>query len=425
MVALNIIQFSKHRVVKNILALTVLQIANYIVPLLAWPLLAKALGVDKFGVIVIIFAICAMANILTDFGFNLSATYTIAKNTEDKHNIAQLLGNILAIKSLLAITACLLASFYIYFEFLVRNQSGLNVWTLILVDFIILVQVCNCIWFFNGIEKMSYITKVNIFSRVGYIILLFFLLKINTNINTALFCFLISQIWIGYLFFYYIYKENYFIKLPKISMLWREIKFSFGFFVSRVAVSVYTVANALILGYFNNASIVGLYSSAEKLYGAGNAFTGVISQALFPYLTKTGNLKLLFGIILALILPVSVFFYVAGIFSDTIIVLIFGEDFRAAGELLRLFFILLNITFFSVLLGYPAFSAIKKVHIANYTVMVGALWHSLVLIILYCTNQITAKNLIYAIILTESLVLMLRFSLLVFYRKSIKSTEVF
>lgn len=407
------------------MALTVLQIANYIVPLLAWPLLAKALGVDKFGVIVIIFAICAMANILTDFGFNLSATYTIAKNTEDKHNIAQLLGNILAIKSLLAITACLLASFYIYFEFLVRNQSGLNVWTLILVDFIILVQVCNCIWFFNGIEKMSYITKVNIFSRVGYIILLFFLLKINTNINTALFCFLISQIWIGYLFFYYIYKENYFIKLPKISMLWREIKFSFGFFVSRVAVSVYTVANALILGYFNNASIVGLYSSAEKLYGAGNAFTGVISQALFPYLTKTGNLKLLFGIILALILPVSVFFYVAGIFSDTIIVLIFGEDFRAAGELLRLFFILLNITFFSVLLGYPAFSAIKKVHIANYTVMVGALWHSLVLIILYCTNQITAKNLIYAIILTESLVLMLRFSLLVFYRKSIKSTEVF
>lgn len=415
----NIAQFAKHRVIKNILALFVLQIANYIIPLLAWPLLAKVLGVGQFGVIVMIFAACTMANILTDFGFNLSATHTIATHNKDKQKIAQLLGNILALKILLAVLSCFLVNFYVYFEFLTNNQSGINFWTLVLIDFIIIAQACNCIWLFNGIEKMYYIAKANIISRIGYIFLLLLLLNISTNINTVLLCFLISQVCTSHLFFYYMHKEGYFIKPPRLSMLGQEAKYSFGFFISRAAVSIYTVANVMILGYFNNTSTVGLYSSAEKLYGAGNAFTSVVSQALFPYLTKTGNLKLLFNVILALILPVSLSIYIIGLFADEIMVLIFGESFRVAGEFLRLFLILLNVTFFSVFFGYPAFSAIKKVHIANYTVIIGALWHLLSLVALYFMNQITAKNLIYAIILTEFLVLVIRFGLLMWFGRSI------
>lgn len=397
-----------HQVFKNMIALGLVQVANYILPLLAWPLLAKSLGLEQFGIVMMLLAICAMANILTDFGFNLSATHTIAKNAQDKNKIAQLLGNIFAIKTLLAVVACVVASTYIYFKFLILDSSNINIWTLVLVNLIIISQAYSCIWFFHGIEKMSYITKANILTKVAYVALLFVVLKFYVHLNVALFCLLVSQLWNAYLFIWYIYKEQYFIIFPQFNMFWQELKYSFSFFVSRVAVSVYTTANTLMLGHFNGATVAGLYSSAEKLYGAGNSVSGIVSQALFPYLTKTGDLKLLVKVVLALIVPVVLGSYVVGLFADEIIALIFGEDFRSAGELLQLFLILLNITFFSILIGYPGFSAIGKVQLANYTVMIGAVFHIFGLVMLYLLKAISAKNVILMIIVTETLILLLR-----------------
>lgn len=412
-----------HQVFKNMIALGLVQVANYILPLLAWPLLAKSLGVEQFGIVIMLLAICAMANILTDFGFNLSATHTIAKNAQDKNKIAQLLGNIFTIKTLLAVVACVVASVYIYFKFLILDSSNINIWTLVLVNLIIISQAYSCIWFFHGIEKMSYITKANILTKVAYVTLLFVVLKFYVHLNVALFCLLLSQLWSAYLFIWYIYKEQYFIISPQFNMLWQELKYSFNFFVSRVAVSVYTTANTLILGHFNGATVAGLYSSAEKLYGAGAGVSGIVSQASFPYLTKTGNLGLLVKVAVGLLLPVSVGCYVVGLFANDIMALVFGEAFRSAGELLQLFLILLNITFFSILIGYPGFSAIGKVQLANYTVMIGGVFHIFGLVMLYLLKAISAKNVILMIIVTETLILLLRCVGLFKYRHNAKGIK--
>lgn len=406
-----------HQVFKNMFALGLVQVANYILPLLAWPLLAKSLGLEQFGIVMMLLAICAMANILTDFGFNLSATHTIAKNVQDKHKIAQLLGNIFAIKTLLAVFACLIASIYIYFKFLILDSSNINIWTLVLVNLIIISQAYSCIWFFHGIEKMSYITKANILTKVAYVTLLFVVLKFYVHLNVALFCLLLSQLWSAYLFIWYIYKEQYFIISPQFNMLWQELKYSFNFFVSRVAVSVYTTANTLMLGHFNGATVAGLYSSAEKLYGAGAGVSGIVSQALFPYMVKTGRLDVLLKVAFALLVPYVIVCIGLSMWATEIIVLIFGQEFAEAGELLKLFFVLASITFLSVNVGYPGFSAVKRVEWANYTVMMGAVFHLSALFVLYLCDWISAKNVLCTVILTESLVLLLRLSMLFFFTK--------
>lgn len=411
-----------HQVFKNMIALGLVQVANYILPLLAWPLLAKSLGLEQFGIVMMLLAICAMSNILTDFGFNLSATHTIAKNAQDKHKIAQLLGNIFAIKTLLASVACLVASAYIYFKFLILDSSNINIWTLVLVNLIIISQAYSCIWFFHGIEKMSYITKANILTKVAYVTLLFVVLKFYVHLNVALFCLLLSQLWSAYLFIWYIYKEQYFIISPQFNMLWQELKYSFNFFVSRVAVSVYTTANTLILGHFNGATVAGLYSSAEKLYGAGNGVSGIVSQALFPYMVKTGRLDVLLKVAFALLVPYVIVCVGLSMWTTEIIVLIFGQEFAEAGELLKLFFVLASITFLSVNVGYPGFSAIKRVEWANYTVMIGAVFHLSALFVLYLCDWISAKNVLCTVILTESLVLLLRLSMLFCFTK--KSRQI-
>lgn len=56
--------------------------------------------------------------------------------------------------------------------------------------------------------------------------------------------------------------------------------------------SIYTSANAFVLGLFTNNTMVGYYSMAEKLYMAIQSLYGPITQALYPYVAKEKNIKL-------------------------------------------------------------------------------------------------------------------------------------
>lgn len=408
----------QHRIVRNIFSLGVLQIANYIVPLLGWPLMGRMLGVEQFGVIMMLLAICAMANILTDFGFNLSATHTIAQDRENKDKVAQLLGNVFAIKGILALLSCFIVTVYMLQQF---QQDSVDIWTFVLVNLTVVVQAFSSLWFFYGIEKMSQITKVNIVAKVSYLVILFLVLPIFLHINVVLLCFLISQLLITVLCIRLIKKEGYFIKMPKAEMLWHEIKYSFGFFISRVAVSVYTLANTLVLGHFNGAAVAGLYGAAEKLYGAGNGVSGIFSQAVYPYMVKHSNLKLLLQIAIGLAISVMIGAYILSFFSEDLIVLLFGEEFRMANEYFKVFLIILCLSSVSMLFGYPAFSVVKKVQWANYTVVIGALLYLVGLLVLFYKNAITAIDILNLVLLIEIIILCLRVVMIVFFYRGLRN----
>lgn len=408
----------QHRIVRNIFSLGVLQIANYIVPLLGWPLMGRMLGVEQFGVIMMLLAICAMANILTDFGFNLSATHTIAQDRENKDKVAQLLGNIFAIKGILALLSCFIVTVYMLQQF---KQDSVDIWTFVFVNLTVVVQAFSSLWFFYGIEKMSQITKVNIVAKVSYVVILFLVLPIFLHINVVLLCFLISQLLITVLCIRLIKKEGYFIKMPKAEMLWHEIKYSFGFFISRVAVSVYTLANTLVLGHFNGAAVAGLYGAAEKLYGAGNGVAGMVSQAVYPYMVKHSNLKLLLQIAIGLAISVMIGAYILSFFSEDLIVLLFGEEFRMANEYFKVFLIILCLSSVSMLFGYPAFSVVKKVQWANYTVVIGALLYLVGLLVLFYKNAITAIDILNLVLLIEIIILCLRVVMIVFFYRGLRN----
>ena len=228
----------------NIFFLALLQVVNYVFPLLSWPIMSNALGLSDFGVLLILLSICGIANMFTDFGFDLSATYSVSKNIKDKSYIDSLLSNVFFIKSLLSIVVILCSFLYIYTQ--ISIYSSINAYTYLIISLIIVSQSCQYIWFFQGVEKMKYITLATVLSKSGYLILLLIIMPIFQSVNSALVCFLISQVVVSVTHIRCIYKENFSFGKVSIGPLISELKKSLGFFLSRIAVSLYTSANTLI-----------------------------------------------------------------------------------------------------------------------------------------------------------------------------------
>ncbi len=78
------------RITENILSLFSLQGFNYILPLITFPYLTRVLGPDKYGLVVFALAFMGYFQILTDYGFNLSATREVSIHRSDDTKISQI-----------------------------------------------------------------------------------------------------------------------------------------------------------------------------------------------------------------------------------------------------------------------------------------------------------------------------------------------
>lgn len=143
------------------------------------------------------------------------------------------------------------------------------------------------VWFFQGMERMKYITVLNITAKTLFTVSIFFFIKSSANYEYVPLLNSLGFIVAGVLSLWIIFK-NFGIKLAIPSLV--DIKYQlvegWHVFISTVAVSLYTTSNSFILGIFTNNTVVGYYAAAEKLIGAAIGLLNPIAQTAYPYISK-------------------------------------------------------------------------------------------------------------------------------------------
>lgn len=276
----------KRRLLSNFMSLSVLQGANYVLPLITLPYLVRVLGPEKYGLIAFAQAFIQYFNILTDYGFNLSATREISIHRNNAQKVSEIFSSVMIIKFCLLVLSFVIMSI-IVFSFWKFRQD----WPIYYLTFGMVVgQVLFPVWFFQGMERMKYITFLNITAKLIFTIAIFVFIRQASDYIYVPLINLFGYLVAGALALWIVFRGfKIGFKVPSYSSLVHQLKEGWYIFISTMAISLYTVSNTFILGIFTNNTIVGYYSGAEKIIKAVQGLLSPISQTVYPHISKLAS----------------------------------------------------------------------------------------------------------------------------------------
>jgi len=374
----------KRRLLSNFMSLSVLQGANYVLPLITLPYLVRVLGPEKYGLIAFAQAFIQYFNILTDYGFNLSATREISIHRNNAQRVSEIFSSVMIIKLGLLVLSFVIMSILVFSFWKFRQD-----WLIYYLTFGMVVgQVLFPVWFFQGMERMKYITFLNITAKLIFTIAIFvFIRQASDYIYVPLLN--LFGYWVaGALALWIVFRDfKIAFKVPSYSSLIHQLKEGSIMFVSTIAISLYTTSNVFLLGLFTNNVIVGFYSAAEKIVKALQGLWTPFSQAIYPifsklyYENRTKAQYMLKKILLYTGLITLAISLTGCIFAPFIIKVFFGEAFTTSVNIMQILVFIVFLIGINNVLGIQGLVAFGFAKEFTLTVIIASITHLILLVI--------------------------------------------
>lgn len=311
---------SNKLLVQNFSYLSLIHVFNMLVPLFAYPYLIRVLGNETYGLIVFAQAIVGYFIVIIGFGFNISATKEISVNRDNKEKLSEIASSVIILKGALLFISMLVFAVIIQFIDQAAPYKILFLFTFILC----FSEWLMPLWFFMGIEKMKYITLLNVVSQSIFLILVFVVIKSKSDYLFYPLILGVGGITSGLIGLYIVFKKHEIrFVFPKTSALKARLVDSVPIFSSNLSLKMYLGSNKVIIGSFLSMQEVAFYDLGEKFLNLLKIPITIISQVLFPKMANNFNKELLlklikiiaFGTILLTVILEFISIYIIELFA--------------------------------------------------------------------------------------------------------------
>ena len=268
----------------NISSLGLVQMANYLIPIVIVPYVVRALRLEAYGTACYAQSIIFYLTLIVNYGFEYSATQEIAINKENKEKLGQIFWNVVHAKFiLLLMTVAVLALLYFVMPQVHDDPSCFVIASLINIGYVLFPS-----WFFQGMEKMA---KMSVFTfSVKFIGAVFTVILVHQPQDYKLYLLSLSaaQIAAGLAAFLYVVWSYHLDYVSSWNCMRSDsVKKGFPIFVNTAFVNSNMFAGIAIMGFFLDDTHVGVYSGAQKIIMAIMMISSQpIAVALFPRISR-------------------------------------------------------------------------------------------------------------------------------------------
>jgi len=364
------------------------------------------LGEFNYGTVAFVQAIMAYATIIINLGLDLSSVKDISCNRDNKDKLDEIVSSVLIIKFSIFCLICLLVCLStLIVPYFISNR--------LLIVFSLsycLMEIVFPIWYYQGIEKMKYITLIKLTSVVIYsILVLCFIRHQNDYIYVPIFYG--AGALCGGIFSFYILRKKEKIRfyIPKLKTLIYYFKSTLVLFLSRLSVVINTTFSKIISGILLGMESVALLDLLEKIISIAKIPLVTINSSVYPYISRSRDKRIVnqllkISLVISTVIAIVVFFsadFVLAYFSDGI--------FSEYSYLLQLFsidIILCGLTYF---LGVPVLVAFGHPKAFTLSVVLSTVLLFALYIFTIMVLKLTVMYCILIILAIETFVLLYRY----------------
>jgi PST family polysaccharide transporter len=340
----------------------------------------RVIGKELYGVVIFAQTLVTYVSLIINFGFNLSASKSIAVNRENKQVLSEIVSAVYINKILIWIICLTVYITIISFAPFFKKYYLVYLFSF----FMTFNELLFPVWFFQGIEKMKYTTIINITIRSLFVIAIFVVIRSEQDYSYIPLLNSIGAILAGTTATYIVFRKEHvkFVFLP-IRKIYLYFKESIPLFVSIASIQVYANLNKTIIGTFLGMSEVTIYDLGEKIANLLKRPVEMLCNAVFPKISREKNIYFINRIMFIAVSIVIVGYICVFTGSKWIIFFFMGEYILPAIDIVRIISLSSIIVAFNLFLlrcrlipfGYD--NLYMKILLANscfFLFCIGGLW---------------------------------------------------
>jgi PST family polysaccharide transporter len=344
----------RHPISRNVISLYGLQIAQFIVPVLTLPYVARVLEPSGFGLVVFAQGFAFVLILFIDWGFGFTGTRSVAESQNDPAALTRIVQRVRGGQLLLAGVSLPVTIAAMLVVPRLNHHPGFVIMGWVAAVASALVPA----WFFVGLEQPRVVARVQLALRALGAGLTFLLVRNEGDAWIVMALFAASSVagWIvGDVMMY----RQVRFRLPAVRASLTEIRHATALFVGMVGAALYGTFNVLILGVMRPSVDVAHFGAAERIVRVSLTMLGPIGMAVLPRLIslqaagrRDRARTLLVTTMTTVAVPVLVLTAGLVILAPTIITIIYGHDFvHASAPILRVMALIIPVGLTGVTFG--------------------------------------------------------------------------